>query len=125
MRRSGSAPAERALLPPSPQPRVLPQASHIQESQAPNVIPATASPVHSRVGVGCPVALQRNSASCPGCTVSCGGWIDTTGADGAPEADGRKNMWLGEVSSELPGCSLCFYSSPSGPFVHRAGRGSF
>lgn len=32
------------------QPRVLPLVSHIQDSQALNVIPATASPVHSRVG---------------------------------------------------------------------------
>ena len=60
---------------------------HIQESQALTVVPATASPVHSRLGIGCPVALQRNSAVWPGCTVSCGGWMETMGADGAAEAE--------------------------------------
>ena len=37
--------------------------------------------------MGLPVALQRNSASCPGCTVSCGGWMETTGAEKVPAAD--------------------------------------
>lgn len=60
---------------------------HMWDSLALNAIPATASPVHSRVGGGFPVALQRNSANCPGCTVSCGGWMETMGAAGAAEAD--------------------------------------
>lgn len=59
---------------------------HMWDSLALNAIPATASPVHSRVGGGFPVALQRNSANCPGCTVSCGGWMETMGAAGAAEA---------------------------------------
>lgn len=34
---------------------------------------AAGAPIHSRLGMGFPVALQRNSAIWPGCTVSCGG----------------------------------------------------
>lgn len=102
----------------APQTSILPLASHNQQSQVLDVILATVSPVHSRAGMGFPVALQRNSAVCPGCTVSCGGWIETTGADGVPEADGGGERTRGQenVSSdprqEPPCCSLCFHSSP-------------
>lgn len=102
----------------APQTSILPLASHNPQSHVLDVIPATASPVHSRVGMGFPVALQRNSAICPGCTVSCGGWIETMGADGVPEADGGGERTYGQENTssdpwqEPPCCSLCFHSSP-------------
>lgn len=72
----------------TPQPPVLPLSPTHPGVVGPTGSPDMASPVQSRVGAGFPVALQRNSAICPGCTVSCGGWMETTGADGVPEADG-------------------------------------
>lgn len=57
--------------------------------------------------MGCPVALQRNSAICPGCIVSCGGWMETTGADRVPEADGGEERACGWGKCHLtPGNSL-------------------
>lgn len=85
----------------APQTSLLPLAFHNRQSQVLDVIPATASPVHSTVGMGFPVALQRNSAVCPGCTVSCGGWIEIVGADGVPEADGGGERTHGQnISSD-------------------------
>lgn len=60
-----------------------------QDSRGLRVTPIMTSPDHSRVGAGFPVALQRNSASCPGCTVSCGGCMETTGAVEVPETKKR------------------------------------
>lgn len=91
---------------------------HIQESQAVTVVPATASPVHSRLGVGCPVALQRNSAIWPGCTVSCGGWMETTGADGVAEAEERgDSVWGQGGVGPAPTASSLLPLLPLQPFM--------
>lgn len=41
-------------------------------------------PSHSRVGGGLPVTTQRNSAGCPGATLSCGGSTAAVGAAAVP-----------------------------------------
>lgn len=52
--------------------------------------------------------------------------METTGADGVPEADEEeKKENVVRVRRAPPCCSLCFYSSPSWSSVHRGATGNF